>query len=339
MSGYEFQSHLGSYGLIYAKGTAALNRPGLELPERKRVRNEIPTVPGGVWESLAGTDRNPPPRLWPPTPKLCRRRSSVVAAAALRPAPLPAGPAGPFPAGRRRSERPPRLPRLPPPLRGGGIVLPPAPPPPPPARSPRLWHSQRTFSPRFALSFPRRSSFSGSHEEQARRPRTLVSRRRHRTHVAEDNLASSIGLDSPSPPFSAMGSKRAALPGDARAAQSPIPALPHSEPAGPALRERKVRVSPSFAAGLPRHRCSGGAPRGSERIGREAGKRAEKLPERRFWEMPSLAIITAVLSTNMAIFHVQPPPSPPPPPPFFALLPPLRTFRYAVPVFNKYNIE
>lgn len=42
--------------------------------------------------------------------------------------------------------------------------------------------------------------------------------------------------------------------------------------------------------------------------------------------MPSLAIITAVLSTNMAIFHVQPPTNPPPPPPSFPLLPPLRTF-------------
>ncbi|XP_071413829.1 uncharacterized protein [Pithys albifrons albifrons] len=153
-----------------------------------------------------------PLRALAPTPKLCcRRRSSVVASVALCPAPLPAGPVGPFSAGRRRSERPPRLPRLPPPLRGGGIVLPPAPPPPPPARSPRLWHPQRTFSPRFALSSHRRSSFSGktinkkgprlrllleflfficslemlkgSHEEQARRPRTLESRRSHRTHI------------------------------------------------------------------------------------------------------------------------------------------------------------
>ncbi|XP_071413831.1 uncharacterized protein [Pithys albifrons albifrons] len=160
-----------------------------------------------------------PLRALAPTPKLCcRRRSSVVASVALCPAPLPAGPVGPFSAGRRRSERPPRLPRLPPPLRGGGIVLPPAPPPPPPARSPRLWHPQRTFSPRFALSSHRRSSFSGktinkkgprlrllleflfficslemlkgSHEEQARRPRTLESRRSHRTHIKEGDTTS-----------------------------------------------------------------------------------------------------------------------------------------------------
>lgn len=70
------------------------------------MRNEIPTVPDGVWESLAGTDRNSPPRLWPPTPKLCRCRRSSVVAAALRPAPLPAGPAGPFPAGRRAPSDP-----------------------------------------------------------------------------------------------------------------------------------------------------------------------------------------------------------------------------------------
>lgn len=146
-----------------ARATAALNRPGLESPVRKRERNEIPTVPGGVWESLVGTDHNPPPRFWPPTPKLCRR-SSVVAAA--RPAPGSA-------AAQRRSRPAPRarLPpaaaaperpsRLPPPLRGSGIVLPPSPPPPPPARSPRLWHPQRTFSPQFARSSPRRSSFAG----------------------------------------------------------------------------------------------------------------------------------------------------------------------------------
>lgn len=34
-------------------------------------------------------------------------------------------------------------------------------------------------------------------------------------------------LDSPSAPLSAVGTKRAALPGDVRAAQTPISALPH----------------------------------------------------------------------------------------------------------------
>ncbi|XP_014797107.1 PREDICTED: retinoic acid receptor RXR-beta-like [Calidris pugnax] len=106
----------------------------------------------------------------------------------------------------------PRPPRLPPPLRGSGIVLPPSPPPPPPARSPRLWHPRRTFSPGLARSSPRRSSCSGqkykregtagapglgvsfslfcpletvrgSHEEQAGRPRTLGSRGRQQTRI------------------------------------------------------------------------------------------------------------------------------------------------------------
>lgn len=50
--------------------------------------------------------------------------------------------------------------------------------------------------------------------------------------VAEDNLASFICLDSPSPPLSAEGTKRAALPGDVRAAETPIPPCLRPSPPG-----------------------------------------------------------------------------------------------------------
>ncbi|XP_072721589.1 uncharacterized protein [Ciconia boyciana] len=207
-----------------AKGTAALNRPGLELPGGKRERNEIPTVPGGVWESLDGTDHNPPPRLWPPTPKLFRRRRSSVVAAALRaaqrgrPAPLPAGPAGPPPAGRRRSGATPAPPapssaltrqrHRPPPFSAtsssGAQPAALASPThflssirslfPPPflllrykinEKGPRVRLVLGSLS--FFLSFCSLEIMKGSHEEQARRPRTLGSRRRHRTHIFETN--------------------------------------------------------------------------------------------------------------------------------------------------------
>lgn len=186
--------------------------PGLELPGRKRERNEIPTVPDSVWESLAGTDHNPPPRLWPPTPKLfrCRRRRrlSSLLAAACRSWPAPGA-------------------RCPPPLLSGAAPAPPSSlrrqrhrPPPFSATSsygaqPAALASPTHFLSSICFSFPRRSSFSGkkemrrgredvaffvcfffsslcplemvrgSHEELARRPRTLGRRRRHRTHRCE----------------------------------------------------------------------------------------------------------------------------------------------------------
>ncbi|XP_021259040.1 uncharacterized protein LOC110401848 [Numida meleagris] len=208
--GYNEAHAIPASQLCLLEGHRGFKSPGLELPGRKRERNEIPTVPDGVWESLAGTDHNPPPRLWPPTPKLfrCRRRSSVLTAA-------------------RRSWPAPGA-RCPPPLRSGAAPASPSSlrrqrhrPPPFSSTSsygaqPAALASPTHFLSSIRSSFPRRSSFSGkkemrrghrdvafffflfffffslclcplemvrgSHETLARRPRTLGRRRRQRTH-------------------------------------------------------------------------------------------------------------------------------------------------------------
>lgn len=136
--------------------------------------------------------------------------------------------------------------------------------------------------------------------------------------LADGSVASSG--PSASPPYSISGEQKSEG-GAARGVRST------RTPCMSGLPARKVRE------GLTEPRC----PRGPWGYGKGRGGSEQKNspscgPNR---EMPSLAIVTAVLCSNMAIFHVQPPPSPPLLPPLLSLSFPPLTFRWVIAPRNK----